>query len=154
MKLYELAESYHRIEALFDEEGADWEKALDEITEDFNTKAESVAKMVREFEAEAKIYSDKASAATNKARSLKAYLQANMLATGIQNVKGQLLNIFLQKSPPSCNIIDESQIPDEYIRVIPEQKEPDRKAIIEAHKKGITVPGVEIIKDNRYILIK
>ena len=161
MKLYELAESYHRIEALFEEEGADWQKALDEIAEAFDTKAENIAKMVRQCEAEAKVLNDeakrlseKALASSNRARHLKDYLKANMLATGIDKIKGQIINIFLQNNPPSCQIIDESQIPEVYMLVIPETKQPDKRAIIDAFKSGIDVPGVEIATEEKHILIK
>jgi len=161
MKLYELAEAYNRVADLFDEEGSDWRKSLDDIADAFNDKAESVAKMVRQLEAEAKLYSeearrlsDKAAATANKVANLKGYLMAMMQATGIDQVKGSIFNIFPKTSPPSCIVEDESIIPRECQRVIPEQTQPDKKAILDAIAEGIAVPGARVEAGNKFILIK
>ena len=151
MKLYELTQGYLGIRRLLDE-GQPFEQALADISEEFENKVESVAMMVRELEAEstafqdeAKLFSDKAGAVAQKVASLKNYLSAQMQLTGKDKVIGKLLKVSLQNSPPSCAVIDEALIPVDFIRVIPERREPDRKAILNAYKEGASVPGTEII---------
>ena len=160
MKLYELSTAYVALRDLI-EEGQDFEESLNQISDEFDYKVESVAKMVREFEAEAKALSEegkkfmeRANAANNKAASLKSYLLNEMQAVGKDKIEGKLLKVALQKSPPSCHVINEAEIPADFIRIIPEQREPDKKAIIDAWKQGTVVPGVEIQADKKYVVIR
>jgi len=155
VKLYELTEAYR----LLQDEEADYEVALEQIGDAFEVKAENVAKVIRELEAEAKAYEDEISrmagiktARENRVKSLKGYLQANMEAAGIEKVKGSVLSVGLQNSPPSCEIVDESQVPDDY-------KEErisiyiNRKSITDALKAGGEIPGT-VLTQSRHIRIR
>lgn len=160
IKLYELANAYQEVERLMEEDG-DWEAALNTIAEEFDQKVDSVAKAIRSYEAEAKAYQDeakrlgdKAAATAGKSTSLKGYLLHQMMAVGKDKVDG-LFKVSVRTSPPSCVVDDESKIPQQYLRHIPEKYEPDKKAIIDAWKADGSVPeGATIVDGNRYLQIK
>lgn len=160
MRLYELTAGYLEVERLMEEDG-DWEAALNAISEEFDQKVDSVAKAIRSYEAEAKAYQeeakrlgDKARATANKGTSLENYLLRQMQAVGKDKVDG-LFKVSVRISPPSCSILDETQITPQFMRLIPERFEVDKKAIIEAWKKDGSVPdGVAIADDNKYLQIR
>ena len=92
LKLYEYTELYQRLQDI-GEEGLDIEAALATVQEDFNTKAENVAKVIRSLEAEAKAYQDEinrlnqaAQARANRGQRLKDYLRQNMEALNLDTV--------------------------------------------------------------------
>jgi hypothetical protein len=49
-----------------------------------------------------------------------------------------------RKSPPSCQVLDPSLIPDEYLRIVPEVREPDRKKLLTDLKEGVIIPGAKL----------
>ena len=152
MKLYELANGYEVVLSIMEEEGGDYVTALDQLAEEFDVKAEYIAKMVLNLSAEAKACKDeadrlagKAKTATNKLQWLKQYLLNNMEKMRKEEIRGQVLSMRVQSNPPSCVVIDPAKIPDLYWRVIPEQREPDKKAILELYRNcEEVVDGVQI----------
>lgn len=162
MKLYEITEGYQRVLDLMEEEGGDFTKALDDLAEAFNEKAENVAKVVRNLEAEAEVFANesqrmaqKATARKNQTAHLKDYLKGAMEQMGIENIKGQLLNVGLQNSTPTCEVlVAVEELPEEFVRVIPEKKEADKKALMAYYKEKGEVPdGVEV-RQGRHIRIR
>ena len=154
MKLYELTEVYRQLK-----EEEDFEVALGQIEDAFEAKAENVAKVIQELEAEAKAYEDEISrmagvkaARENRVKSLKGYLQANMEAAGIEKIKGSVLSVALQNSPPSCEIVDESLVPDAF----KEERTTiyvNRKDILDEWKAGHEVPGTALTQ-SKHIRIR
>ena len=57
-------------------------------------------------------------------------------------------------NPPSVEVIDFQALPDEYKRVIPERKEPDKIAIGTALKGGKEVAGAKLVEKELSITIK
>lgn len=174
-KLYELTEAFLKLETKLIECGGevtdsdqsdtgagfteDEMTALIDITNDFEFKIEGIAKVVRNLEAERDVIKEEANRQARKASSLdkrvkwlKDYAKGNMLAIGVDKVKGPLLTVSLQTSPPSCEITDEKLVPVEFVAMEPKY---DRRGIIEYFKAtGTIVPGVEIIKDNKSLRIR
>jgi len=153
MKLYELGESYTTLlekiesgEFQFD----DLKDTLEAIEEAIELKVENIAKIVKTTESEAEIVkleekrlAERRKALENSAERLKQYAEDELRKTGIQKVKGKLFTIALQKNPPSVEVFSESDIPENYYRVVT-QKSIDKKSILEVLKSGESVPGVSL----------
>ena len=54
-----------------------------------------------------------------------------------------------KKLPDIVEITDANSLPESFKRIIPETKEPDKKAIKEALDKNEVVDGVKLVKDRR-----
>ena len=160
--LYELSTAYKQLldtQELNDEECAE---AIGNIEELFKDKAINIGKLVLSLEADAEVVnqeitrlSARKTALLNRSKRLKAYLAENMEVTDTPKITHELFNISLVSNPPSVNVFDEKEIPEEYWRIIPETREVDKKAILAVYKdKGEVVSGTEIISDKRHIVIK
>ena len=130
---------------------------LEGLSGEFNDKAESVTKFIRNLEAasaarsaEAKRLADEAKAIDKKIEGIKQYLLTSMQRTGIEKVSGQLFVISLQNNPASVHVTDESLIPRDYWKQ-PEPPPPslDKNLIKQAIKDGHTVPGAELKQSQR-----
>lgn len=63
---------------------------------------------------------------------------------------GQTRRIKVKENPPSCAIVDESQIPEEYLaRKEKVEYKPDKTKIIKAWTKGNPVPGTCVYRKRR-----
>ena len=155
LKLWELADAYDVIRAaLYEAEGdlsPELEAALTEAEGSFNEKAERVALFIRELQSNAKAVKEEAQRLSCRAaqyertaEGLKHYLQREMERVEIQRVDGRLVNVRLQKSPPSVfTTLPEDalkHLPAVYVTVQPEVWKLNAKAVIEAHKAGAELP--------------
>lgn len=152
MKLYELTENYRNLQELLDNPEIDQElitKALDEVGEQLEEKAENIAKLIKTLEVEVNGYkteekrlADRRKTLENRITGLKSYIDATMKATGKKRFKGQLFSFNIQKNPPSVKITDNTLIPKEYYI----QQEPvlDKKTVLAELKNGVIVPGTEL----------
>lgn len=159
MKLYELTESYRQVLEMAEElDDGSLKDTLDSITEDINIKAENIAKVYKELEAdadkldaEAKRLNARKQTVQNNAKNLKAYLADEMAKVGKDKIKGELFNFTIAKNPPSLDIPDETRIPRKYF--IKQEPKLDRKAVLAALKSGQKVRGAEI-KQNTSLRIR
>jgi hypothetical protein len=127
----------------------------------FEDKARAVACVVSNIEAEAEAYAQHAKKAAERANALSAratglqdYLRTQMELCGISEIKGPGLLLKLQNNPPSVDVLDEAQIPANYMRYPPPPAAvPDKKMIGEALKAGIEIPGCAL-KQSRRLVIK
>ena len=152
MKLYELTENYRNLQELLDNPEIDQElitKALDEVGEQLEEKAENIAKLIKTLEVEVNGYkteekrlADRRKTLENRITGLKSYIDATMKATGKKRFKGQLFSFNIQKNPPSVKITDNTLIPKEYYI----QQEPvlEKKTVLAELKNGVIVPGTEL----------
>jgi hypothetical protein len=86
---------------------------------------------------------------------LLRYLKGHMELAGIPEVRSATLSAIIRKNPPSVIIDNAANIPEKYQRVIPERREPDKKAILEAWKKDkLGVDGTHIEETNTRVEIK
>ena len=154
MNLYELTENYRNLQDLLENPEIDQdliEKALDEVEEQLEEKAENIAKLIKTLESEVtgfkteeKRLADRRKSLENRIAALKRYIDASMKATGKKRFKGQLFSFNIQKNPPSVNITDSTLIPKEYYI----QQEPvlDKKTVLAELKNGVIVPGAELLQ--------
>lgn len=155
--LYEIADRYREIlsmDATTNDERAALVNALDEAGGDFRQKAENVAAYIRNCEA----YADairaeeirlaaKRQALQKKAENLTGYLEAMMFMTGQRDLKAGIFDLKIVKNPPSITVLNEAEVPPEYFTTPAPVL--SRHAIKEAIKAGATVPGIEIIQNER-----
>ena len=77
---------------------------------------------------------------------MDGYLLREIERSGRPSMKGELWEIRAQKNSAPSTIVDvlPDALPPEYVRVIPETREPDRLAIATAIKAGAEIPGCRL----------
>jgi len=165
LQLYELTDNYLALEDL--ETEAEYAVSLDEIEEEINTKIENIGKVIRSVSAEKDAYKAEIIRMQNKVKSLdskmdwlKEYLKVNMDHLGIDKA-GEIVKVSLRTSPPSCNLIDINQVPDEFkmakvtlpVLELPETLKQyindqiiSKKEIIGLWKDGVDIDGTEVVQ--------
>jgi DNA repair exonuclease SbcCD ATPase subunit len=149
MKLYELAQNYAQLMEMAEEMESDaLVDTLEALQDAIEDKAENIAKLIKNLEADVKVIkeeeqrlADRRRSIENKVNRLKEYLQQQLEIAGLQRVKRPTITVAIQNNPPSVEITDEKLIPSEYM--IPQYKV-DKKSILERLKNGETVPGCEL----------
>ena len=128
----------------------DWASFLDTVQMERDAKALAVASYVRELEAEAaavelekKRLTKRQQVLENKAGRVRDYL-AGFLQVG-EKLKDARVSIGWRKSSAVNVLAPVESLPAEYVRVIPEQREPDKVALGAALKEGKEIAGVELV---------
>jgi predicted nuclease with TOPRIM domain len=123
---------------------------LESIEEEIHDKAENIAKLVKNINAdvdalksEEKRLADRRKSLENKVTHLKDYLQNQLEVAGLDKVKRPTLTVSIQNNPPSVKVIDEKLLSDYMIPVEPKL---DKKAILTALKEGMEVSGAELVQ--------
>lgn len=154
MKLYEITNDVQNIFNNMSEEGELSQElidSLDNLKQDFETKAVAVAAYIKNLEAEATMIAEaikemgsRKNKLTNKIDSLEDYLQFNLQTLSINEIKSSpYFKIRLKTCPPSVDIIDEKLIPAEFWR----EKittSVDKIMLKEVLNEGVDVPGATI----------
>jgi uncharacterized protein YlxW (UPF0749 family) len=151
MKLYELTTNYLSLMEMAEEMDTDTLKdTLESIEEEINDKAENIAKLIKNLNAdvdalkiEEKRLADRRKSLENKVTHLKEYLQNQLEVAGLDKVKRPTLTISIQNNPPSVKVLDEKLLSDYMIPVEPKL---DKKAILTALKEGMEVSGAELVQ--------
>lgn len=150
MKLYELTENYAKLLEMAEETDTDAiVDTLEALQEAIEDKAENIAKLIRNLEADVKVIRDeekrlaeRRQAIENKVERLKSYLQEQLETAGIEKVKRPTITVSIQNNPPSVDVIDETLIPADFL--IPQPAKVDKKSILERLKNGEAIPGVTL----------
>lgn len=148
LKLISLDES----EILDEETGEVLIDVYDEL-EKLNMKREekiiNIARYLDDLEREKNLIKQKADILSARVKSkekqvdrLKAYLTDSMVKLGTNKIEDEVVSVRLNSSK-SVNVIDEKQIPEEYIRT-KIAVEPDKCRILAELKKGTRITGVEL----------
>jgi uncharacterized protein YlxW (UPF0749 family) len=148
-KLYELTSNYLSVMEMAEEMDTDTLKdTLESIEEEINDKAENIAKLIKNLNAdvdalktEEKRLADRRKSLENKVTHLKEYLQNQLEVAGLDKVKRPTLTVSIQNNPPSVKVLDEKLLSD---YMIPQDPKLDKKAILTALKEGIEVSGAEL----------
>lgn len=149
-KLYELTSQYNQIfQSITDESDLEQlEEMLSAIEEEFEVKAENIAKLIKSLDGDIKAYKDELDRLSARKKSienhqerLKAYLEANMRATGKDKIKGSVFTIAMQNNPPKVVIDSEDDIPEQY-KVY--EVHITKKELLDDLKQGKEVPGAHM----------
>ena len=149
MQLYELAEMYLNLKDMDIEEG-DLNAALENINDEIETKADNIAKVLRDFDgdiealkSEEERLAKKRKAIENRQKQLKEYLQNAMLVLDKRKFKTDLFSFNIQKNAPSLRILDESKIPEDYYKI---EKKLNKNDLKEAVKNGLFEDAAELVQ--------
>ena len=166
-KLYKLTEQYLTIEGMLDREieyisQDEIKETLANIKDEIEDKVASIGKLVLELKsdiesikAEEDRLAKRRSGYTSKMEWLKNYLLTEMQIANVLKVKKDVISVSVQNNPPSAELVDLELLPEQYVRIIPERREPDKRAIIEHFKEtGEVVPGIDIITDKKFVSIR
>ena len=157
MKLYEISNQIRDL-ALF-EDNEQTSLALQELTEDFNTKALNIAKLTKELNAdidaidnETKRLYDRKKSLQGKIDGFKEYLMTNMIQSDIPQIKDSIITISIRNNPPSVDLVNTAVIDDRYAII---KREFDKKAMLDDFKRTGELPlGVNIITDKKRVDIR
>ncbi len=166
LALYQVADEYLRdLEALEKMEEAGQLTAqsladtLEGLSGDLIVKALNVMSYARNLEAEAEEISKAIVAMEtrmfslgSKATWMREYLKTQMERTGITEIKSPYFVIKLQDNQAKVIIDCEAAIPSNYWRVIPETREPDKKAIKLFLDSGADVSFAHLEKGKRLVV--
>lgn len=149
MQLYELTEMYLNLKDMDIEEG-DLNAALENIDDEIETKADNIAKVLRDFDgdiealkSEEERLAKKRKAIENRQKQLKEYLQNAMLVLDKRKFKTDLFSFNIQKNAPSLKILDESKIPEDYYKI---EKKLNKNDLKEAVKNGLFEDAAELVQ--------
>ncbi len=167
-QLYKLAEQYNALINLIESEDTeDVDKDLvkaytDKIEGDFKDKAINIGKLILTANADIKSIDVEINRLSLRKLNLerksdwfKDYLKEQMITAQIDKIQGDVLNLSLRTNPASVLINNSDIIPQQFKREIPATWQPDKTAILKwAKETGEIIPGVEIIKDKKYLVIR
>jgi riboflavin biosynthesis pyrimidine reductase len=149
-KLYELSSQYNQIFYTMTEESDfnQLEETLAAIEEEFEVKAENIAKLIKSLDGDAKAYKEEVDRLSSRKKTienhqdrLKAYLESNMTALGKDKIKGNVFTIAMQNNPPRAVVDSEGDIPECYkvteIHIV-------KSDILRDLKQGKEIPGAHI----------
>lgn len=163
MKLYELSTNYKQLVSML--ENAEDDESLEMIVDTLESlndaieiKAEAIAKIIKQFEAEelmleteSKRLKERAEKINVQKNKLHLYLQQTMIDTGIEKFKTSLFNFSIRTNPPSVFIVNETEIPSYFI-IKKEVTQIDKKAISEMLKAGNLVAGCELARSRKLVI--
>lgn len=157
ISLYKIANEYQSLlNHLYDHETGEINQAIQEKIDELEPSAEkkciAVASYIKKMESEKREidFLKNELAAREKSyekeiNRLHDYLKYNMERCKIKEINCPYFTIKLKINPPSTDILDESIIPEEYMRkkeIIKTEIKPDKIAIKEnVLKTGIQIPG-------------
>ena len=149
MQLYELTEMYLNLKDM-DIEEEDLNSALENIDDEIETKADNIAKVLRDFDgdiealkSEEERLAKKRKAIENRQKHLKEYLQNAMLVLDKRKFKTDLFSFNIQRNAPYLKILDESKIPEDYYKI---EKKLNKNDLKEAVKNGLFEDAAELVQ--------
>lgn len=161
MNLYELKYNYLKLQELIEngeltaDELAD---TIESINDDIDFKAENYAKIIKMQDYNVKMLKSEIERLTNKKKTLennidwlRENLKSCMIETNKTKIKTKLFNISISDNKESVEIINESEIPDEYFRI---KKEVNKEAIKDDLIKGVEIKGVKLSKIGKKLVIR
>ena len=104
------------------------------------------------IDAHIKLMTAKKRALTNNAERAKEALKQVMQLTGTLSLKsadGTFKAVLHKERDASVEVLDEKQLPPDYLREVPAQYVPDKGLIRKAIEDGFDVPGAKIAKKDR-----
>lgn len=147
--LYELKEMYLNLMDL-DLEGEELGKALENIDDAIEVKAENYAGLIKNLEAEAEAYkkeidrmTDRERALKNRAKLLKKNLEDAMIELDKKKFKTNLFSFNIQRNAPGIKILDEDKIPEEFVEYERKIKKNDLKKAI---KEGLETDAAVLVE--------
>ena len=156
LHLYDLAEEAVALDDLLAMDDGEWtdeaEALATELTGKLATKADAFGGYLRGLEAQDEVLAAEITRLTARRRAviartakLKQYGLLALQRMERPKVAGDLFTLAVQNNPPSVALtVGVDALPPQYVRTIPEQREPDKTAIRDALKRGETIDGATL----------
>lgn len=156
LHLYDLAEEAVALDDLLAMDDGEWtdeaEALATELAGKLAGKADAFGGYLRGLEAQDEALAAEIARLTARRRAviartakLKQYGLLALQRMERPKVTGDLFTLAVQNNPPSVNIlVGTDDLPPQYVRIIPEQREPDKTAIRDALKRGETIDGATL----------
>ena len=156
LHLYDLAEEAVALDDLLAMDDGEWtdeaEALATELTGKLATKADAFGGYLRGLEAQDEVLAAEITRLTARRRAviartakLKQYGLLALQRMERPKVAGNLFTLAVQNNPPSVALtVGVDALPPQYVRTIPEQREPDKTAIRDALKRGETIDGATL----------
>ncbi|MGX7141417.1 siphovirus Gp157 family protein [Facklamia languida] len=157
MNIYELNDKYQQILDLLqsvdisnnDEYRQILEDTLESISDALNDKVEGYVKIIAQMKSDQeqlKIERDRINerirSFNNNTKRMQTVLYDTLKASGKEKVKTPLYSIWIQQNPPSIEVLDELEIPNEYwVEQLPTL---DKRQLLADLKEGKEVKGAQI----------
>lgn len=148
MNLYKLSEAYQQIQNMIEDGAEGLGDTLESLNDAIEDKAIGYAKVIKNLEAKAKAIkeeetrlADRRKSLENNIKRLKTSLEQAMIDLNKKRIETDLFNFNIQKNPPSVEVLNEKEIPENYF--VPVDPKLDKKAILADLKNGVEVPGAE-----------
>lgn len=159
MNLFELNETYRKLEQRDDLDETTLKDTLDSINDSRETKLDNIANWIENNQADIdfldkkiKQLREEKQALSNKNNSLMEYMTTAIDDSGLKELKTENHILKPRNYRASVYISDEKDIPSEYIEVKTEEKV-NKAALYKALKNGEIINGAEL-KPNRKTVIK
>lgn len=166
MNLYEINTELRKIGELIEENDGELTGELDvqltELNVVYKEKLDHILALRQEYIHQAKSLDNElerlkalAGVAKNTADRLKEYVYDSMKANDDQKLELVRFKVWLQKSPPGiseCPLAED--LPDEYVRIIPEERKIDKKALIDDWKRDKPLPDGVVISAGETLRVK
>ncbi len=166
MQLYKLTQDYQQtvsaIQDLF-ESGEIDQQALTDTLEglggELQDKAVNVALHIKNLRSDIeqldgakKSFDARIKSAKRSLEFYETYLDINLQKAGITEIESEYAIIKYRKLPAIVEVTGE--VPDNFARIIPESREPDKTAIMQALKGGESLPFAQLITGRTKLEIK
>ncbi len=167
-QLYKLSDSYQRavidIEAMFEAGDIDQTTladTLEGLEGEVKDKAINVALHIKnirsdlaQLEGEKKSFEVRIKQAKSSLEFYENYLDTNLVKSGISEIKTDKVLIKYKKLPDIVEVAADAIIPDDFARIVPESREPDKRAIGDALKAGQVLDFASLITGRTKMEIK
>lgn len=164
MKLYEISEQFKKVEDLFDSGQIDettFNDTMQSIDMEFNDKLRNCLMIKSGIESdiiaiscEIQRLKSLVEMKEKNAQGLEDYIKLNMEASSKDKIDLGIFKVTLRAPTKALKVHDETKIPEQYFRVIPEKREPDKSMITQALKNGVEIEGAELVDGKRGLIIK
>lgn len=159
LTLYEVAHEHRAmVEALMStqDDAAAIADTIEAESYPLEIKAQSVAYAIRNMEATAEAIkaaeaqmAERRKAIENRAKRIKEYLQSCMEIAGMSKIECAHFALTIKNNPASVEVLDEKQIPQDYMREVPASFVIDKTLIKRAISDGFEVPGAKLTQGKR-----
>lgn len=164
MQLYKLADNMKELQQLA-EIDPEMEIAVADTMEgieaEFNEKAQAIATIflnmdpdIEGLDKAIKNLQARKKARENHRARLIDYLRENMDRSGIKKIECPLFTITCVIGREAVIVDDTFKIPDDYVSIPEVEAKADKNKIMEAHRKGESIPGTHIERGKSSIRIK
>lgn len=149
-QLYVLAAGYADLQQAA-EEGVDVSDRLAALDDAIEAKGAALAAVLRGIDADAeamraeeKRIAERRHAIEANGKRIERYVRSCMESAGITKIKSGTFSITLSAGALSVQVLDESAVPETYVRV---KREVNKTAVLSAYREcGEIVPGCDIVQ--------